>query len=86
MTTVLNTQLRDFITTNFLFGEVARTPADEEDLLLAGVIDSTGILELIEYLESEFGIQVTESETVPDNLGSIANLARYVAGKTAGQA
>lgn len=73
--------LRDFITTNFLFGDESRTPSDDEDLLLAGVVDSTGILELIEFLEEQFGIQVSEEETVPENLGSVANLTRYVTGK-----
>lgn len=73
--------LRGFITTNFLFGDESRTPADDEDLLLAGVVDSTGILELIEFLEEQFGIEVSEDETVPENLGSVANLTRYVTGK-----
>lgn len=73
--------LRGFITTNFLFGDESRTPADHEDLLLAGVVDSTGILELIEFLEEQFGIEVSEDETVPENLGSVANLTRYVTGK-----
>lgn len=73
--------LRGFITTNFLFGDESRTPADDEDLLLAGVVDSTGILELIEFLEEQFGIEVSEDETVPENLGSVDNLTRYVTGK-----
>lgn len=73
--------LRGFITTNFLFGDESRTPTDDEDLLLAGVVDSTGILELIEFLEEQFGIEVSEDETVPENLGSVDNLTRYVTGK-----
>lgn len=77
-------QIRDFITANYLFGDESRTPADDQDLLLTGIIDSTGILELIEFLEAEFDIHVGEAETVPDNLGSIANLTRYVRGKSTG--
>ena len=50
------------------------------------IVDSTGVLELIEFLEDHFGIVVGESETVFDNLGSIGGLTRFVAGKTmAGQ-
>lgn len=78
----IRTELRDFIGTNYLFGDVARVPADEESLLESGVVDSTGILELIEFLEAHFGIEVGESETVVDNLGSIGGLTRYVLTKT----
>ena len=46
-----------------------------------GIIDSTGILELIEFLESHFGIEVSEAETVPQNLGSIASLTEFVMSK-----
>ncbi|SER91184.1 hypothetical protein SAMN05443377_1181 [Propionibacterium cyclohexanicum] len=59
--------IRDFIVSNFLFGDASRMPADDQDLLLAGIIDSTGILELIEFLESSFNIQVLDTETVPGN-------------------
>lgn len=77
-------RIRDFITDNYLFGDTSRMPADDQDLLGTGVIDSTGILELIEFLESSFAIEVSEAETVPDNLGTIANLTKYVADKRAG--
>lgn len=79
-------QLREFISTNYLFGDRDRLPADEESLLETGVVDSTGVLELIEFLEDDFGIVVAESETVFENLGSVAGLTRFVAAKTgAGQ-
>ena len=49
-------------------------------------MDSTGVLELIEFLEDHFGIVVGESETVFENLGSVGGLTRFVASKTlAGQ-
>jgi acyl carrier protein len=66
---------------NFLFGDVARAPRDEDSLVEEGIIDSTGILELIEFLESRFGIEVSEAETVPQNLGSISSLTKFVMGK-----
>ena len=68
----------DFIVSNYLFGDASRRPQDEESLVESGVVDSTGILELIEFLESRFGIEVSEPETVPDNLDSVANLTRFV--------
>jgi len=74
----IRAELTEFIVTNYLFGDVARTPGDDDSLIERGVIDSTGILELIEFLEAHFGIDVAESETVPQNLGSISNLLRFV--------
>jgi len=74
-------QLREFIGDNYLFGDHDRLPADEASLLEEGIVDSTGVLELIEFLEDHFGIVVAESETVFENLGSVGGLTRYVAGK-----
>lgn len=73
--------LREFIVDNFLFGDADHAPADDDSLLEGGFIDSTGVLELIDFLESGFGIRVAESETVPENLGSVARIADYVARK-----
>lgn len=73
----------DFVVDNYLFGDSARLPSDHESLVDQGVVDSTGVLELVEFLEEQFGIEVLETETVPDNLGSIANLTKYVEGKKA---
>ena len=74
-------EIVDFVVGNYLFGDAARMPDDEDSLVEGGVIDSTGILELIEYLESHFGVNVSETETVPENLGRIANLTKFVVGK-----
>jgi acyl carrier protein len=68
---------------NYLFGDATRAPRNDDALVEEGIIDSTGILELIEFLEAHFGITVSESETVPQNLGSISNLTAFVAGKLA---
>lgn len=83
METQIRSELIDFVVTNYLFGDAERTPADEDSLVDGGVVDSTGILELIEFLEAQFGIEVSEAETVPQNLDSIANLTRFVVGKKA---
>jgi acyl carrier protein len=78
----IRNDLREFIGDNYLFGDHDRLPEDEASLLEEGIVDSTGVLELIEFLEDHFGIVVGESETVFDNLGSIGGLTRFVAGKT----
>lgn len=76
-------RISDFIISNFLFGDEAAAPSGDQSLLNSGVVDSTGILELIEFLESEFSISVAEDETTPDNLDSVDRLGAFVARKTA---
>ncbi len=77
----IRAELTGFIVTNYLFGDESRMPRDGDQLVEEGIIDSTGILELIEFLESNFGIEVAEAETLPQNLGSIASLTRFVVSK-----
>jgi acyl carrier protein len=77
----IQAELTEFIVTNYLFGDVTRVPQDDDALVEEGIIDSTGILELIEFLESNFGIEVSEAETVPQNLGSIASLTEFIMSK-----
>ena len=77
----IQAKLTEFIVMNYLFGDIARAPRDDDALVEEGIIDSTGILELIEFLESHFGIEVSEEETVPQNLGSISALTGFVTSK-----
>jgi acyl carrier protein len=79
--TQIRAELTEFIMTNYLFGDMARVPRDDDPLVEEGIIDSTGILELVEFLESHFGVEVSEAETVPENLGSISSLTRFVMSK-----
>ncbi len=81
MDTQIRADLTEFIVTNYLFGDIAGVPRDDDSLVEGGIIDSTGILELIEFLESHFGVEVSDSETVPENLGSISNLTKFVMSK-----
>jgi acyl carrier protein len=57
--------------------------ADDVSLLEAGVVDSTGVLELIMFLEESFGVEVTDAEAVPANLDSVANIVAFVRRKSA---
>jgi acyl carrier protein len=82
MTTGVAAELRDFISSAYLFGDDSRMPGDADSLLESGVLDSTGVLELIEFLEDTYQISVEDSETVPENLGSIDGLTRFVLAKT----
>ncbi len=69
--------LRRFITDNFLFG--AEVAFDDNDSLIGtGIIDSTGVLELIAHLEDEYDIMLDDTELVPENLDSISNLVGFI--------
>lgn len=76
-------EVAEFIVNNYLFGDAIKVPGDEDSLVEEGIVDSTGILELIEFLESHFGIEVSEAETVPENLDSISRLTKFVVSKKA---
>ncbi len=52
--------------------------SDDESLVRSGIVDSTGVLELVSFLEAEFGIPVGEDELVPENLDSVARAAAFV--------
>jgi len=78
----LKTKLRAFIVENFLFG-VDEPFADGDSLMEQGIVDSTGVLELIGYLEDEFGIMVADDELLPENLDSLDNLATFIDRKRA---
>ncbi len=75
-------KIREFIVETFLFGADDAQLEDGESLLESGIVDSTGVLELVAFLESEFGFEVKDEELVPENLDSIDKLARYVERKS----
>jgi len=70
-------KVRSFIVENFLFGNEDGLK-DDSSFLDEGIIDSTGILELVSFLEEEFGIAVEDEELIPENLDSIANVTAYL--------
>ena len=77
-----NKIVRQYIVDNFLFGEASGLE-DETSFLEEGIIDSTGMLELIMFLEESFHISVEDDELVPENLDSVQNITRYVDQKLA---
>ena len=70
--------VRRFIGENFLFRDDSDAITHEASLLDAGIIDSTGVLELVCFLETTFGIEVQDDEMLPENLDSIRAIANYV--------
>jgi acyl carrier protein len=76
----LKQQLRDFVTANFYVAEPASLD-ERASLLEHGIIDSTGVLEVIAFIEETFGITVDDSEMLPENLDSLERIAAFVTRK-----
>ncbi len=70
--------IRTFIIDNFLFDDASQVLADDTSLINNGLVDSTGVLELVFFLETTFGIAIDDAEMVPDNLDSIGAMVRYI--------
>ena len=84
MTSSVAGQVRSFVVETFLFGDT-KTPLPEDGSLIEnGLIDSTGILELVAFVEETFGITVSDEEILPANFASIAKVEAFVERKRAG--
>lgn len=77
----ISATIRGYIVSTFLFGDGSRL-ADETSFMENGILDSTGMLELISFIEQEFGLSIDPSELVPDNLDSIRNVTAFIERKT----
>jgi len=73
-------KVRNFVVDNFLFGN-ANGLADDTSFLEAGILDSTGVLEVVAFLEQQFGVRVEDDELTPENLDSIASIGAFVSRK-----
>ena len=76
-------KVRQFIEDNFMFREDRQSLQDGESLIEAGLIDSTGILELVAFLEESFHLRMADADIVPENLDSIRSITAYVKSKVA---
>ena len=72
--------LREFIVENFLFGE-ANGFQEDDNFFENGIVDSTGILEIISFLEETYGFTIEDKELIPENFSSIKTIAEYLVGK-----
>ena len=74
-------EIRAFVVENFLMGDAIDMVGDQESLLKNGIIDSTGVLEVVMFLESNFGLKVEDRELLPENIDSVDNQVAFVLGK-----
>ena len=79
----LREKIYNYIVENFLFGDSEPLTEDAMSLLDNGIIDSTGVMELVAFLEGDFGLEIDDEELVPENLDSVANLVGFVTRKQA---
>ena len=79
----MRNELRKFIIDNFLFGKDSVEFSDDDSFLEMSLIDSSGVLELVGFLEDKYDITVRDNELVPENLDSINQLVRYLEMKMA---
>jgi acyl carrier protein len=73
--------IKAYVVENFLFGDDSRI-GPGTDFLENGILDSTGVLELVGFLEEKFGIRVEDDELVPDNMNSLEKISLYISKKT----
>lgn len=73
--------VKTFILRNFLFTEDQSAVQDDQSLMTSGVLDSTGILELIGFVEETYGIKVADEEMLPENFDSVAAISAFVGRK-----
>ena len=81
--TQIEPPIRDFIAANLLYSKDGFNYADDASLLREGIIDSLGVVELVEFLQTRFGVKVEQQEVRPDNFDSVAKLAAFVRRKQA---
>lgn len=71
-------EIKQFIARNFLFSEDAGAVREDESLMSSGTLDSTGILELIMFVEDRFKLKVPDQDMLPENFDSVRAIADYV--------
>jgi|HubBroStandDraft_2_1064218.scaffolds.fasta_scaffold939726_2 acyl carrier protein len=74
----LSDELRQFVTDNFMYGKPYKGFADDDSFLERGIIDSTGVMELVAFLENRYRIKLLDQDLIPANLDSVNGLARFV--------
>ncbi len=71
-------EIKTYILENYLFTDDASLLSSADSFLEKGILDSTGILEVIYFIEEEYGLKVEDEEMVPENLDSVENLVAFV--------
>jgi acyl carrier protein len=81
MANELQQRIQRFILENYLFTDDPATLPPDESLLKQGIVDSTGMMQIIAFIEQELGVPVADHEMIPENLESVSKIARFVESK-----
>jgi acyl carrier protein len=73
--------VRQYILENFLMGDAGVKLTDDQSFLDHHIIDSTGFIELVTFLETTYGIQIKDDEMIPENLDSLDNIGSFIGSK-----
>ena len=79
---IIQHQLRDYVKENFLFGNPNTNINNDDSFIEKGIIDSTGVLELVSFVEEKFNFRIHDEEIIPDNLDSISKLTSFITRKS----
>ncbi len=79
----IETQIQDYIARNLLFSDNGFPYADDVSFLEEGVVDSVGVMELVAFVEEEFGLKIDDMDVTPDNFDSVNKLAAFIRRKAA---
>lgn len=71
-------KVREYILDNFLFTDDQNALSSEDSFMNKGIVDSTGMLEIIYFIEDEFEMSVDDEEMVPENLDSVNNIVEFI--------
>jgi acyl carrier protein len=82
--TMVEHEIRTFLAENFSLGRDITNLPGTQSLTERGFIDSVGIVEVLTFLENQYGIQISDEETVPENIDTIDNIVRFIAMKRGG--
>jgi acyl carrier protein len=74
-------QIRDFIARNLLFSGEGFPYSDDASLLEEGIIDSLGIMQLVEFAQQAFDVAISQQEVIPEHFDSVSKLSAFVRGK-----
>jgi acyl carrier protein len=81
MSDSLPDRIRDFILETYLFTRDASALGMDDSLLDRGIVDSTGMMEIVFFIEEQLQVKVRDEEMIPDNLDSVNKIAQFVASK-----
>ena len=74
----IKSEIKEYIIENFLFGDRDTLIEDDDSFMESGILDSTGILELITFIEDRYDIKLDDDEILPENLDSLNNLETFI--------